>query len=155
MGEGLYQEDILLRKAVERTQNEITENLLDIDPLENRFNGVTKSRKKSFSHRRILEIAYAKRLHRTGDGDEVRSVRSAPQGPSRRSWNHQMAGFILSLLHSEPPNELALFLAKPSDPERKQLSINGVKLNQLQGHIATDDIGAWIAVSDDGVRRTT
>ncbi|KAG2304609.1 hypothetical protein Bca52824_033260 [Brassica carinata] len=25
------------------------------------------------------------------DGDEVRSVRSAPQGPSRRSWNHQMA----------------------------------------------------------------
>ncbi|KAL0857429.1 hypothetical protein Bca101_062583 [Brassica carinata] len=91
----------------------------------------------------------------SGDGDEVRSVRSAPQGPSRRSWNHQMAGFILSLLHSEPPNELALFLAKPSDPERKQLSINGVKLNQLQGHIATDDIGAWIAVSDDGVRRTT
>ncbi|KAJ4902181.1 Syntaxin/t-SNARE family protein [Raphanus sativus] len=52
-------------------------------------------------------------------------------------------------------NELALFLAEPSDPERKQLSTNGVKVNQLQGHrrmaSATDDIGAWIAVSDDGV----
>ncbi|KAL0696479.1 hypothetical protein Bca4012_063659 [Brassica carinata] len=47
-------------------------------------------------------------------------------------------------------NELALFLAKPSDPERKKLSTNCVKLNQLQGHSATDDIGAWIAVSDDG-----
>ncbi|KAF3576607.1 hypothetical protein DY000_02032675, partial [Brassica cretica] len=120
-----------------------------------------------------------------GDGEEVRSVRSAPQGPSRRSRNHQMSGFILSLLlyefqsavqssydndlkdetrdkhreftfametqvvkieksHKEARkgtprrvrldeddqddrNELTLFLAGPSDSERKQISTNGVK----------------------------
>ncbi|KAG2303488.1 hypothetical protein Bca4012_062242 [Brassica carinata] len=52
-------------------------------------------------------------------------------------------------------NELALSLARQSDPERKQLSTNGVKVNQLHGHrrtaSATDDIGSWIVVSDDGV----
>ncbi|CAF2071032.1 unnamed protein product [Brassica napus] len=58
-------------------------------------------------------------------------------------------------LNEDDRNELALSLAGPSDPERKQLSTNGVKVNQLQGHrrtaSATNDIGAWIAVSNDGV----
>ncbi|CAN7071368.1 unnamed protein product [Brassica oleracea var. botrytis] len=58
-------------------------------------------------------------------------------------------------LDEDDRNELALSLAGPSDPERKQLSTNGVKVNQLQGHrrtaSATNDIGAWIAVSNDGV----
>ncbi|CAF1934836.1 hypothetical protein Bca4012_074312 [Brassica carinata] len=55
-------------------------------------------------------------------------------------------------------NELPLFLLGTSDSERKQLSTNGVKVIQLQGHrmtaSATDNIGAWnIAVSDDGYSR--
>ncbi|CAA7042234.1 unnamed protein product [Microthlaspi erraticum] len=64
-------------------------------------------------------------------------------------------------LDEDDRNELALFLTGPSDSEKKKLSTNGVKVNQLQeakphGHrrtaSATPDIGAWnIAVSDDGL----
>ncbi|CAG7889594.1 unnamed protein product [Brassica rapa] len=116
-----------------------------------------------------------------GDGEEVRSVRSAPKGPSRHSWNHQMADEFQSAVlssynnglkdetrdthrdftfametqvvkieksHKEASkgtprwvlleddqddrNELTLFLAGPSDSERKQISTIGVKVNQLQ-----------------------
>ncbi|XP_013634502.1 PREDICTED: uncharacterized protein LOC106340183 [Brassica oleracea var. oleracea] len=120
-----------------------------------------------------------------GDGEEVRSVRSAPQGPSRRSRNHQMSDEFQSAVQSsydndlkdetrdkhreftfametqvvkigkshkearkgtprwvrldeddqDDRNELTLFLAGPSDSERKQISTNGVKVNQLQEEV--------------------
>ncbi|CAH2034086.1 unnamed protein product [Thlaspi arvense] len=61
-------------------------------------------------------------------------------------------------LDEDDRNELALFLTGPSESEKKQLLVNGVKVNQQvkpHGHrrtaSATPDIGAWnIPVSDDG-----